>query len=194
MAKFWWGLRLSASPPCSTAGSSEAKCGWLTWLLCTRVAGFRVAITWSLLFHGFLAQGAQRACTLGYFLPLTLKVLNYLNLKRASFFTGWMCLSSSGLMFDTNMYFLPNLFVNFTDTIYWIVHSFFIDFFFWSIVDLQCCVGFGYIAKWFSYINTCICIYSFSNSYLLQDIEYGSLCYTGGLCWLSILYIVVYIC
>ena len=41
-----------------------------------------------------------------------------------------MCLSSSGLMFDTNMYFLPNLFINYTDTIYWIVHSFFIDFFF----------------------------------------------------------------
>ena len=29
---------------------------------------------------------------------------------------------------------------------------------------------------------------------LLQDTEYGSLCYTVGLCWLSILYIAVCIC
>ena len=29
---------------------------------------------------------------------------------------------------------------------------------------------------------------------LLQGIEYSSLCYTVGPCWLSILYRVVYIC
>ena len=29
---------------------------------------------------------------------------------------------------------------------------------------------------------------------LLQNIEYSSLCYTVGPCWLSILYIVVHIC
>ena len=29
---------------------------------------------------------------------------------------------------------------------------------------------------------------------LLQNIEYGSLCYTLGSCWLSILYTVVYVC
>ena len=42
----------------------------------------------------------------------------------------------------------------------------------------------------------CIYIYQFffqilSHYRLLQDIEYSSLCYTVGSCWLSILYIVV---
>ena len=40
----------------------------------------------------------------------------------------------------------------------------------------------------------CVCVYSFSYSFLyglLQVIECSSLCYTVGLCCLSILYIVV---
>ena len=31
------------------------------------------------------------------------------------------------------------------------VRNFFFNVFYWSIVDLQCCVSFCYVAKWFSY-------------------------------------------
>ena len=47
------------------------------------------------------------------------------------------------------------------------------------------------------YVCVCVCVYSFLECFhdrLLQDFEYSSLCYTVGPCWLSILYIVVYIC
>ena len=47
------------------------------------------------------------------------------------------------------------------------------------------------------YIYSHMCIYFFQIIFpyrLLQNIEYGSLCYTVGPCWLSILYIVVCIC
>ena len=66
--------------------------------------------------------------------------------------------------------------------------------FFWNIVDLPCCDHLRCTAKWFNY--TCICtnIYSFFyilfHCRLLQDVEYNSLCYTVGPCWLSVLYIV----
>ena len=30
--------------------------------------------------------------------------------------------------------------------------------FYWSIVDLQCCVSFWYTAKWFSYMCVCVCV------------------------------------
>ena len=36
--------------------------------------------------------------------------------------------------------------------------------FYWSIADLQCCVSFRYIAKWFSYTY----IHSFSDSFLIK--------------------------
>ena len=70
-----------------------------------------------------------------------------------------------------------------------------IFFFNWNIVDLQCCIGFRCTAQWFSY--TYIYIYFFQILFpyrLLQNIEYSSLCYTVGPCWLSILYIVGCIC
>ena len=60
----------------------------------------------------------------------------------------------------------------------------------WSIIDLQCCVSFRCIAKWFSYTY----IPSFSDSFpyrLLQNTESSSLCYTVGPYWLSILHIVM---
>ena len=51
---------------------------------------------------------------------------------------------------------------------------------FWNIVDLQCWVSFRY---------TVICIriffYILFRYRLLQGIEYSSLCYTVGFCWLS---------
>ena len=62
--------------------------------------------------------------------------------------------------------------------------------FYWSIVDLQCCIGFRCTAKWFTYI----CIYLFQillHYVLLQNSEYSSLCYTVGPCCLSMLYIAV---
>ena len=69
---------------------------------------------------------------------------------------------------------------------------------YWNIVDLLCCISFRCRAKWFScmYIIYIIYIFFFSLfSYrLLQSIEYSSLHYTVGLCWLSILYTVVCIC
>ena len=71
----------------------------------------------------------------------------------------------------------------------------------WSIIDSQYCVGFRCIAKWFSYIynwiyilNVYIFFFRFFFHYrLLQGIECSFLCYTIGSCWLSILYIMVYI-
>ena len=38
------------------------------------------------------------------------------------------------------------------------IHLFFFNFY-WSIVDLQCCVSFSYTAKWISYTYTYIYIY-----------------------------------
>ena len=75
---------------------------------------------------------------------------------------------------------------------------FLINLFNWMIVDLQCHVHFRCTEQWFSYtyIHTYIhvpfqILFPYS---LLQNIEYSSLCYTVGPCWLSILYIVVCIC
>ena len=57
--------------------------------------------------------------------------------------------------------------------------------FFWSILDLQCCVFFRYTAKWISYSYTyiysvCVCV-SFSHighSRILSRVPYA--CYTVG--------------
>ena len=70
----------------------------------------------------------------------------------------------------------------------------------WSIVNFQCCVSFSWIAKWFSYIYIfyiCVWIHLFQILFpyrLLQNIECSSLCYKVGPCWISIWYIVVWIC
>ena len=62
------------------------------------------------------------------------------------------------------------------------------DFFFnWSIVDLSCCISFGYIAQWFNYIYFFQILFPYR---LLQNVEYSSLFSTVGPCWLSVLYIV----
>ena len=87
---------------------------------------------------------------------------------------------------------------------------FLLFFLYWSIVDLQCCVHFWYIAKWFHYtslslslsIYIYIYIYIHTHIYfqilfhygLSQDIEYSSLCCTVGPCCLSLLCEVVCIC
>ena len=56
-----------------------------------------------------------------------------------------------------------------------------INFFFWSIVDLQCCVSFYCKAKLFSHTY----IHSFLDSFpiqALQSIDQSPLCYTVGPC------------
>ena len=62
-----------------------------------------------------------------------------------------------------------------------------------TIVDLQYCVSFRCIGKWFSYTYTYM--YTFFHILfhhrLLQGIECHFLCYRGNPCCLSILYIVV---
>ena len=66
----------------------------------------------------------------------------------------------------------------------------------WSMVDLQCCVSFKYTAQWFSYIYIHIYIHILFQILfpyrLSQNIDYSSLCYTVGPCWLSVFYVVVY--
>ena len=48
--------------------------------------------------------------------------------------------------------------------------SFFKDFYF-NIIDLQCCIGFKYMAKWFSCVYICILSYIPFHYELLQDTE-----------------------
>ena len=64
--------------------------------------------------------------------------------------------------------------------------------FIWSIVDLQWCINFCCIAKWFSYahiyLNILHILFCCDSS---QDIEYSSLCYTVWLCYLSLIYILI---
>ena len=57
-------------------------------------------------------------------------------------------------------------------------------YFYWSVVDLECCVNFA-VQKSDSDI------YILFHYGLSQDIQYSSLCYTVGPCCLSILYIIV---
>ena len=69
--------------------------------------------------------------------------------------------------------------------------------FYWSIVDLQCCVNFCYIAKWSSYIYIYVYICNLHILFhdgLSQDTEHSSLCSTVGPCCLSLLYVIVCIC
>ena len=69
---------------------------------------------------------------------------------------------------------------------------FFIYFFNWSIIDAQCHVSFRCMVQWLSCtIDKQIPFHTFFLYRLLQNIEYSSLCYVIGPCWLSILYTIV---
>ena len=72
-------------------------------------------------------------------------------------------------------------------------------FFYWNVVDLQCCASGVQYSN--SVIYTYICMYVYIHIFfwflqimLLQDFEYNFLCYTVSPCCLSILYIAVCIC
>ena len=62
-------------------------------------------------------------------------------------------------------------------------------YFYWSIVDLQRCTNLCCTAKWLSFID--ILLYILFHDGLSWDIEYNSLCYSVGPCWLSILNVIV---
>ena len=64
--------------------------------------------------------------------------------------------------------------------------------FYWSIVDLQCCVNFCCRAKWFS--NIYFFFHVLFHPSLSQGIKHSFLCYTVGPCCLPTLYIIVCIC
>ena len=66
--------------------------------------------------------------------------------------------------------------------------------FYWTTVDLQCCVNFCCTEKWFSYTYVYILSHILFHDGLLQDIEYSSLCYTGRPYCLSLLFMIVCIC
>ena len=61
-------------------------------------------------------------------------------------------------------------------------------FFNWGMVDLQSCVNFCSVAKWFSYTYTNILFYVIFHYSLSQIIDYSSLCYVVGSYCLSVLY------
>ena len=64
--------------------------------------------------------------------------------------------------------------------------------YYWSIVDLQYCVSFRCITKWFSFTCIYILLQILFPYRLSQNIEYSPLCYMVSP-WLSILYVVVWI-
>ena len=71
-----------------------------------------------------------------------------------------------------------------------------LSFFYWSIVDLQCCTNLCCTAKWLSYTHTYI-LFFFFFFYILfhyglsQEIGYSSLCSTVGPWCLSILNVIL---
>ena len=48
---------------------------------------------------------------------------------------------------------------------FWVLFVFFLNLFYWSIVDLQCCINFYWTAKWFRYTYLSIYIYRYIYTY-----------------------------
>ena len=79
----------------------------------------------------------------------------------------------------------------------WTVFLFKKVLFYWSKVDLQCCVNFSCPAKWFSYCYTQYTqsFFRFFSILVYQGtLNISSLCHIGRPCCLSTLYIVTYVC
>ena len=80
-----------------------------------------------------------------------------------------------------------------SDTTKWLIWSDFYLFLNWSIVYFWCCISFKCTAK-YSVFQIHILFQILFHYRLLQGIEYSSLCYTVGPCWLSVLCIVGCVC
>ena len=59
---------------------------------------------------------------------------------------------------------------------------------YWRVVDLLCCINFCCITKWLSYEHIYIFFHVLFCCALLLDIDYSSLCYPVGPCFLYILH------
>ena len=65
--------------------------------------------------------------------------------------------------------------------------------FYQNIVYLQCCFNFCWIAKWFIYAYIYTLFHILFHYGILQDIEYRSLCYTIGPCFICFTYSGLYL-
>ena len=121
---------------------------------------------------------------------ITISGLNPWQLTHGAGKATYQVWSSPSLVTNTNPLSLISL------PGWWVASArlFFFNLFYSSIVGLQCCINFCCTEKWLGYTHIPILFHILFHYGLSQDIENGSLSYTVGPCWLSILYMLVCIC